>query len=214
MSQLIEELKKRFGTANVREVNFHDENQPGLSAYPFLLITIQARSAVQVLMTGGLSGYRMPVMEKFAGKEYNELYFCLPSYWDIEERDNPNMNWVFGALFRLQKHVIEKQSWFGNGHTIPFSNPLGPISENMRQMYFFFTEPVFLKEQLQPLPCDGKTVHFLGVVPIFEDEFDYKIGKGTYRFQKKMAQHNVTELLDDFRASVLKSKWRFFGKKA
>lgn len=212
MTDLKEALSQRFGAENVRETRFENPDKPELSAYPFLVIEIQARSAIKILMTQGLSDYRMPVLEKFAGKEHNELYFCLPSYWDLEDHSNPEMNWVFDVLFRLQKHALDKQTWFGTGHTIPFANPLSPISAKMKQMYFFLNDPVFLAEQLKPISMGEKTVHFLGVIPIFEDELDYKIGKGTYKFQKKLAHQDVTELLDNYRSTVLKSKWRFFGK--
>ncbi|MCE3295448.1 MAG: hypothetical protein K0R65_1162 [Crocinitomicaceae bacterium] len=212
MTNLKESLIERFGSENVHETRFNHPEKPELSAYPFLVISIQARSPIKILMTQGLSDYRMPVMEKFTGKEHNELYFCLPSYWDLDDHTNPEMNWVFDSLFRLQKHVLDKQSWFGAGHTIPFANPLTTISANMKQMYFFLDDPNFVKEQLKPLELAGKTVHFLGVIPIFEDELDYKIGKGTYKFRKKLAHQDVTELLDNYRSTVLKSKWRFFER--
>jgi hypothetical protein len=82
----------------------------------------------------------------------------------------------------------------------------------MKEKYFFLTDPIFLEQELIPLEIDGKTIHFLAIIPIFEDEFDYKIGKGTYKFQKKLDFHHVTELLDDYRSTVLKSKWTFRRK--
>lgn len=213
MSNLLATLEQRFGKENVRIIHFSEQGNSEISSYPFILIDVQMRSKVKILMTNGLSNYQMPVLEKFKGKEHNELYFCLPSYWDLENATDKNMNWVFQQLFRLQKYVIEKQSWFGVGHTVPFANPLKPISENMKQSYFFLNNPLFLKDQLSPISSEDKTIHFLGIIPIFEDEFDYKLGKGTYKFQKKLNYQGVTELLDDFRASVLKSKWRFWAKK-
>ncbi|MGV3631972.1 MAG: suppressor of fused domain protein [Bacteroidota bacterium] len=211
MTHLRQALSQRFGAENVHETRFESPDKPWLSAYSFLVIEVQARSPIKILMTQGLSDYRMPVLEKFAGKEHNELFFCLPSYWDLNDHSNPEMNWVFDALFRLQQHALDKQTWFGTGHTIPFANPLRPVSEKMKQMYFFLNDPVFMAEQLKPLPVVNKMVHFLGVTPIFEDEFDYKIGKGTYKFQKKLDHQDVTELLDHYRSTVLKSKWRFWG---
>lgn len=217
MSEIKEELKKRFGAENVREVffknsNLEDPKTEGIENYPFLRFDIQMRSKVTVLMTNGLSTYKMPVLEKFIGREFNELCFCLPSYWDLEDQRDKNMNWVYEVLYRLQKHAIEKETWFGVGHTIPFANPASAISERMTQSYFFLNDAVFLKDHLTPIQVGGKEVHFLTIIPIFEDEFDYKLGKGTFKFQKKLGQQNVTELLDDYRKTVLKTKWRFFGK--
>lgn len=217
MNLVKEELISRFGAENVQEVFFtgntnNDPKLEGIERYPFILVDIQMRSKVKVLMTNGLSEYKMPVLDKFIGREHNELYFCLPSYWDIEDQNDEGMNWVFKVLYKLQKHLLEKNTWFGIGHTIPFSNPLGPISERMSQSYFFMNEPWFLEKELTTVELTDKMVNFLSVIPIFEDEFDFKIGKGTYKFQKKLGGQNVTELLDDFRRSALKTKWRFFGK--
>lgn len=212
MSEIIKEFKKQFGEDKVQTIFFKQTENQELANYPFILIDIEMRSPVKVLMTSSLSEYKMPVSEKFIGKEFNELCFCLPSYWDLNETNNTNLNWVFEVLFKYQKHAIEKQTWFGVGHTIPFSNPARSISERMKQSYFFLQEPLFLAEKLTPIELEEKTIHFLMLLPIFEDEFDYKIGKGTFKFQKKLSQHNVTELLDDYRSTVLKTKWRFFGK--
>jgi hypothetical protein len=214
---LKQELINRFGAEKVNEIQFTNPNKSavfqGIEDYKFLTIEIQKRSKIKVLMTNGLSNYKMPVLEKFVGREFNELFFCLPSYWDLEDHSNDAMNWVFEILFKLQRHVIEKETWFGVGHTIPFKNPIEAISSTMNQKYFFFADPIFIKDELQEIKVGDKSIHFLSIIPIFEDEFDYKIGKGTYKFQKKLAQKDVTELLDDYRGSALKSNWKLFSLK-
>lgn len=207
MSDLYEALEQRFGSKNITRL----EKEAGQSV-DLVHISLQPTKPFTVLTTLGLSTYTMPVLPKHKGREHIELCFCLPGYWDLSDRENPRLNWVISWLYKLSNFLVEKETWFGTGHTIPVSNPLAPISETMKQSYFFMNEPVLLKEQLQSISIENKTIHFLTVIPIFEDEFDYKIGKGTQRFQKKMAQQNVTELLDDYRSSVLKNKWRFFGK--
>lgn len=192
----------RFGADNVQTI------QPQSGEMPMLQIALEKRSKIHILMTNGLSGYTMPVPEKFDGREYNELYFCLPSYWDLE---SPNGKWVIEWLQKLAKHVVEKRTWFGPGHTIPNGNPVGPLSATMKEKYLMLSEPMFLNTELIPLELDEKTIHFLSVIPIFEDEMDYKMGKGTYKLLRKMEGKGITELLDDYRLSSLKSKWRVFG---
>lgn len=204
MSELLQLLKERLGEDNFEEMLPQREGDLSL-----LKIKIQKRSEITVIMTNGLSHYRMPVPEKLIGYEYNELYFCLPSYWDFETAQG---EWVLNWIQKLAKHVVEKQTWFGVGHTIPNGNPAEAISPTMQQKYLFLTEPVFLKDELQPLIMGASSVNFLAVLPIFEDEMDYKMGKGTYKFQKKLHGKGISELLDDYRMSSLKSKWRFFSK--
>jgi hypothetical protein len=160
-------------------------------------------------MTAGLSDFKMPVHEKHIGEEFNELYFLLPNYWNIEEVENPKFNWVFSWLERLKNHAIEKNTWYGNGHTFPCGKEMQPLSESMKQNHFILTRPIDLDEDLAPITIAEKTVYFLGIIPIFADEMDYKQGKGTFKFEQKLRTNGVSEKLDDFRGSVLKSKWRF-----
>lgn len=206
-TEIFAALEKRYGKSAVKHLKPRTETD-----FPLLLIELQERSNIQVLMTNGLSNYKMPVTQKYAGKEFTELYFCLPSYWDLEDESNPNFNWVWTWIQRLTHFVLEKQTWFGVGHTIPAGNPPAPLSATMKQNHFFFSEPVFLQHSLKPLKIGEKEVHFLAIIPIFEDEMDFKLGKGTFKFQRKLAQQNITELLDDYRMTALRNKWRFFRR--
>lgn len=199
-----EALENRFGAHRVHEI----ETQAG--DIPLLMLDLESKSPVTVLMTNGLSNYKMPVPEKMEGYEYNELYFCLPSYWEWEDQENPSMNWVFDWIQRLAKYVIEKETWFGHGHTMPAGKDMNPLSPTMKQNHFILLSPQLLEEELAPVNLGEKTVNFLAIVPIFPDEMDYKQGKGTFKFLQKLQSKGVTEKLDDFRATVLKSRMKFF----
>jgi hypothetical protein len=176
----------------------------------FILFRPESAPTARVLMTVGLSDFRMQVHEKHTGEEFNELYFLLPSYWDLSN-DNPKFNWVFSWLNRLKKYVVEKNTWFGHGHTMPCGAEMKPLSETMLQNHFFLLRPNLVSADLKPIEIDGKQVHFLSVVPIFGDEMDYKQGKGTKKLEEKMKNAGVSEQLDDFRKTVLKTRWNFFG---
>jgi hypothetical protein len=205
MTLLEEKILHRFQKSKITRLAKQNPTDIDL-----LLIATEKRSPIQVLMTDGLSAYEQPVPEKFTTFKHIELYFCLPSYWDLEDVNNPTMNWVKPWIQKLAKHLIEKQTWYGVGHTFPNGNPVEAISPTMKQKYFLLNVPTFMAEELQPMELDGKTVEFLAIVPIFEDELDYKMGKGTYKLQKKFLDKNITELLDDYRMSTLKNKWRIF----
>jgi hypothetical protein len=84
------------------------------------------------------------------------------------------------------------------------------LSQTMQQNHFFLSDPVLLQDELSPIQVGEKNVHFLSVIPIFPDEMDYKQGKGTFKFEQKLRQHGVSEKLDDYRGTILRSKWRLF----
>lgn len=198
--QLKEALIERFGGHRVLDAPFFE----GL---PLLVLDLELKSPVTVIVTNGLSDYKMPVPEKWEGREYNELYFCLPSYWEWEDLKNPNTNWVFDWIQRLAKYVVEKETWFGHGHTLSIGNDYKQLSNTMKQTHLFLSDPMLLVDELAPVTVDGKTINFLAIVPIFKDEMDYKEHKSTFKFVQKMDNAGVTEKLDDFRSSVLKRRW-------
>lgn len=197
-------LSVRFGEHRVSVFSEKDDS------IPLLLLDLELKSPVSILMTNGLSNFQMPVPEQLAGKENNELYFCLPSYWNIEDLNHPNTQWVISWLKRLATYVQEKNTWFGHGHTMPCGKEMNSLSDTMKQNHFFLSDPVLLEDELSPIQLGEKKVHFLSVIPIFPDEMDYKQGKGTFKFEQKLREHGVTEKLDDYRGTVMRSKWRLF----
>jgi hypothetical protein len=204
MQNFLTSLLARFSTDEISTI----QNQFGF----FILITPKNKNGNKILIATGLSEFQMNVHEKHIGEEFNELYFYLPSYWDLNDTENTSMNWVFIWLEKLKKHVISKNSWFGNGHTIATGKSLVPLSDKMLQNHFILAHPMELSKELASIKLEDKTIHFLAVIPIFEDEMDYKQGKGTAKLFKKFEQANVTEKLDEFRKTVLRNRWNFFGK--
>lgn len=193
-------LINRFGEHRVHDAPFFE-------GIPLLILDLELRTPVTVVMTNGLSNYQMPVPEKWEDRAFNELYFCLPSYWEWEDLDNPNTNWVFDWLQKLAAYVVEKETWFGHGHTMPCGKEMKPLSSTMKQNHFFLSDPMLLIDELAPVSVDDKTIRFLSVIPIFKDEMDYKQHKSTFKFVQKMDNAGITEKLDDFRSSVLKRRW-------
>lgn len=197
-----EELAKRFGAHRVMEVSTAE------GEIPLIMLDLELRSPVSVLMTNGLSDYKMPVPENTDENEYNELFFCLPSYWEWEDMENPRMNWVFKWIQRLAKYAIEQKTWFGHGHTMPCGANMESLSETMLQNHLLLSNPLLLETALAPIKVGDKEINFLAIIPMFSDEMDYKQGKGTFKLMQKFSNKGVTEQLDDFRATVLKRSWK------
>lgn len=202
---MVEELKARFGEENI---SVYKKISDSLEILHVQLE--QNNNPIGILLTNGLSNYEMPVHERYKGREYSELFFCIPRYWDLTEKDNPNRNWPVFWLEKLVIHVIEKNSWFGPGHSIQCFPDYSPLSESMKQNHLMLIDPTLLKKEMQPLACSEKSIYFLGVMPIFGEEMDFKQGKGTYKLLNKFKNKNYTEKLDDYRESVLRSRIRFW----
>jgi len=204
MQELLPFLSERFGADQIHTIERNHES--------FTLITLLNSNELRVLMTNGLSNHRMNVHEKHVGEEFVELFVLLPSYWKLDELENPRMNWVFDWLTKLKKHVIEKDTWIGNGHTFSTGKEMDAISPTMLQNHFILSNPMELAQELAPIQMPDKRVYFLSLIPIFADEMDYKQGKGTAKLFSKFALQNITEKLDDYRSTVLKTRWNFLAK--
>lgn len=205
MSELKNKLEKRFGKNQVNEFSGGEDN------YIHLLDidVVTQQFPMRIIMTDGMSDYKMPVPERYKEWESTEIYFCLPSYWDLEDKENPRMNWPLEVIQRLVKNLLDNQTWYGPGHTIANGNPPEAISETMKQEYFLLSKPIAVEDYLQPLTVGEKEIHFLGVIPLFTQEFDRKRSQGYYKWIKKYRLKNGTELLDDFRKPIYK-RGRFF----
>lgn len=204
MTALQQGLIERFGEHRVLEI-------PTLEGeMPLLALDLELNVPITVICTNGLSNYKMPVPEKFADFAHNEICFCLPSYWEWEDLDDPNRNWIFTWIQKLAKYVVEKETWYGHGHTFPTGKELLPLSETMKQNHLVLLQPMKLEQELAPLTMVDKTVHFLAIVPIFSDELDFKQSKTSYKFVQKMISKGMNEVLDDYRTTIMRGKWRIF----
>ncbi len=202
---LVVGLGNRLGAHRVKVIS-----NPLHPDQAFLLLFIEKNVPVTAVMTLGLSDYKMPVLDSWKGREHNEIYFCLPSFWELDDMSNPNFAWPFDWIYRLEKFVREKNTWFGPGHTIPTGNPAVQLSEQAKHDYLFFSGPLFLEEELAPLAIKNQTIYFLGIIPIFGEELDYKMGKGTQKFLKRFVAKGFDERIDEYRPSVMKSRMYFF----
>lgn len=204
MQELNNSLSQRFGSNQVQIIERNNE--------AFCLIHLPGSKELRILMTTGLSDHQMKVHEKHTGEEFKELYFLIPSYWDLNDVKDANMNWVFDWLSKLKKYIISNDTWLGHGHTLQTGKEMNPISPNMKQNHFILSDPIELTVELAPVQLKGKSIGFLALIPIFADEMDYKQGKGTAKLFAKFALQNITEKLDNFRSTALKTRWNFFAK--
>ena len=212
MSALKNALQNHFGEHRVVDV-------PGQEGdFPLLAINIESKGQqVTLIMTNGLSEKTMIVPEKVKERKHIELFFALPSYWEWDELENPKRNWIFTWIQKLAKHLMSSEEiWFGYGHT--FSNKIKtddvsdfqPLSPTMKQQHLILLDPIELEYELQKMKIDDKEVYFQAIVPIYSDELDYKQGNSARKLVRKMMNSGVSEILDDFRGTVLRAKWRLF----
>lgn len=67
MTDLERVLIERFGEKNVRSIDVAADEMP------LLEVNFEVKNQMKILITNGLSEYKMPVPEKVVGREFNEI---------------------------------------------------------------------------------------------------------------------------------------------
>ena len=167
----------------------------------------------RVLMTSGLSDFKMQVHEKHLGEEYAELYLLLPGYWEESSLQESENEWVFQCLSKTKKHIIDSNTWFGHGHTFSFKDLDISVFKASDETQFMVSNPIQLQPFLPTLKSEEHDILFLSIIPVFTKEVHYKESRGTFKLMERFRQYGVTEKIDTFRQSAIKSRFNRLFKR-
>lgn len=141
------------------------------------------------LVTMGMGAHRMNVPEEMA--EYKleraELAIALPADWKLDQESMKDEKWYWPIrlLKSLARLPIASDTWLGFGHTMDNKEN---FAENTKLCAAILTGPQSTEEggEVCTLP-GGEEVNFYQVIPLYEDELDYKL------------EHDVDALLNKMR---------------
>ena len=141
------------------------------------------------LVTMGMGAHRMNVPEELA--EYKleraELAIALPADWKLDQESMKDEKWYWPIrlLKSLARLPIASDTWLGFGHTMDNKEN---FAENTKLCAAILTGPQSTEEggEVCTLP-GGEEVNFYQVIPLYEDELDYKL------------EHDADALLDKMR---------------
>lgn len=162
------------------------------------------------LLTCGMSSLPMPVSDpSLEPYQFAELVICLPSDWPLSDealKDEKNY-WPINLLSMLAILPHQYRTWIWYSHSIPNGPEKLPpaYAENTKMNSVVLISPVTLPEDLIEFPIDNdKTIFFLGVCPIYQEEMDLKLKKGFDALEKRFMKYNISELLDIKRRNIAK----------
>lgn len=192
--------------ADILKKNFKNFKEIKIKENTFNYFECPQLPDTRVLMTSGLSEFKMNVHEKHLGEEYAELFFLLPVYWNVEDLHVKENEWVFSCLLKIQRHIQNENTWIGNGHTFSMKEMSVPFFKKSTLSHFMVSDPVELNQLLKPIVLEEKTIRFLALIPLYRNEFSFKEARGTFKMEEKLRQYRVTEKMDGYRESVIKSR--------
>lgn len=188
-------LEKFFGHS---DHVFHEIVSPDIHVDIYIIEPTAERN-YYTLVTLGMGAHWMNVPYELA--EYKleraELLIYLPADWDIQG-DDEKYYWPLRWLKILARLPLEQDTWLGWGHTVPNG---GPFAENTLLSGVLLINPEDVEDgaAVCQLPS-GEEVNFYQVIPLYEEEMNFKIAKGAEALLGKMG--GVNAVVDINRANV------------
>lgn len=141
-----------------------------------LIIEPRPENDFYTIVTLGVGAYQMEVPEGYSGPDRMELFLNLPKDWDLHSQEE-NDYWPLRWLKILARLPVDQGTWLGWGPSVPAGEPL---SENTLLNSLLLTSPTSFGEDsmIATLP-HGDQVVFWQVVPLYEEELQYKLINGT-----------------------------------
>ena len=185
MSAIEQHIKNTFGEF---ENVFHELVSPDIHV-DICVVPPSDERDYYTLVTMGMGAHRMNVPEELA--EYKleraELAIALPPDWKLDEESLKDERWYWpiGLLKVLARLPISNDTWLGFGHTMDNKEN---FAENTKLCAAILTGPQSTEEggEVCTLP-GGEEVNFYQVIPLYEDELDYKLEHDVDALLNKMA---------------------------
>lgn len=185
-----------------------------------------------VLYTTGMSDLPMTISDdpddvSWDFKKLNEraeLFCILPPDWQLEnfpkgtsEEELRNKQWIVQCLKAAARYPHCCKTWLGSGHTLQFSEenePFAPDTSLSSLIFIHLDSNDFggkYGDDLSYLRTeDGSYINLLCVIPIYEDEMNFKLDKGSGGLFMRLFGETVTDLsqlmIDPHRENVCLNK--------
>jgi hypothetical protein len=154
------------------------------------------------VVTSGMSDAPMTDGDSQAACSRLELVMALPSHWNVSPegfKDPPTWR-PFRLLKAVARYPHCNRTYFARGHTAPLEHD--PLLSPM--VAVLLMPPILVPEFGRPLDIgQGKKIEFLAVYLIHQDELDLKLNGSFDQLLAGFAKHELTELYDPTRPSVL-----------
>lgn len=165
------------------------------------------------LVTSGMSDLPMSVPEGSGRPKFAELMVTLPPHWKLDQESFKDEDWYWPVrlLKSLARLPHKHGTWLGFGHTVPNGNPAEPYAANTSFTGAIVLPPVTATSEFSQLTIPGiKDVQFYAVVPLYAEEMELKLRKGTDELLERFDRNGVDDKIRLDRQNVARRKiWPF-----
>ena len=170
-------------------------------------------------ITSGMSEKPMNVPDEYDESKYSELCILIPSNWNIIDESfkllsevfpDESSYWPIRWLKFLARFPHEYNTWLGWGHTIPNGENAEPFAENTKLGCMLLIPALNFPIEFYELKInDNKTIRFFCLYPIYKEEMEFKLTKGTNALLDKFDKYNISSIIDLNRTNTCSKKGLF-----
>ena len=162
------------------------------------------------LITSGMSDLPMGVPAEADSTKYMELMFTLPADWRVTE-ESLKWSWPVRELKFLARFPHKFNTWLGRGHTIPNGDPAESFAENTLLNGVILLPSLNVPPKFNRLEVnEGKVIEFYSVLPLYEEEMNLKLRKGSSELLHRFYKHDISDIVDIKRKNVAKKRFGIF----
>jgi suppressor of fused protein SUFU len=160
------------------------------------------------LMTSGMSDLDMHVPPGLEDLGLAEVCICLPGAWPLAIDDfrwrEPKFFWPIAVLKNAAKYPHIHQTWFSWGHTVGRTERPEPLDSETEFTGIMLLKPATFPEGADQVETeDGRTIRYLALIPLLENEMNFRQEFGSDALEDKLIEAEVTELLNPQRLTVV-----------
>ena len=170
-------------------------------------------------ITSGMSDKPMNVPKEREAYRYIELCIFLPVNWPLtiepyktteETFKDENSYWPIRWLKKIARFPHEYNTWIGRGHTIPNGEEAEPFAANTKfGCMMLFPSLSIGRDFAELITNDEKAIRFYCLFPLYKEEMELKLKKGTDALLDQFEKFQVTDVVDIQRPNTCKRKGLF-----
>ena len=188
---VIKHIETNFGKT---DKVLHDTRQDRLHIDTYIMPPTKERD-YGLLITCGMSQRPMNAPSDMPDSQFAELFIQLPPEWPLplEELKKDDHSWVIENLYEFAHFVHNNNTFFWHGQVIDLHQPL---SKDIKMTGFVIAHPFGVPEGFGTLELEsGKKIHFLQLIPAYNDEMDYLEHMGWEALRAKFQEHDISGIV-------------------
>lgn len=194
-------IQEQFGPI---ESVFHEKKSPDIHL-DIYLFKPTPEDPFMKLVTVGVGAYTMNVPQEYKGlgMDRAELVITLPENWNVKNFDERNY-WPIRLLKQVGRLPILCETWIGEGHTISSETP-EPFADSTKLNSCLLIDAQNNDfQQMSVLLPSGKKIRFYNILPLYQEELDYKQKYGSAALVEELSHAGVGLVIDPERVNVCK----------